>query len=105
MLAQLGITEEDWERTPPSARAALAQPVATAQQYVTGQSIHHGDETGWPEGERQKWFWVHATAEVTVTTLRQQGRNVLDYLTHLCSSAGPRGDGSICLLPEHFRPG
>jgi transposase len=34
-----------------------------------------------------------------VTTLRQQGRDVLDYLTAACASA--RGEsGSICLLPD-----
>ena len=23
------------------------------------------DETGWPEGEQQKWLWINATADVT----------------------------------------
>ncbi len=34
-----------------------------------------------------------------VTTLRQQGRNVLDYLTTACASADGKS-GSICLLPD-----
>jgi transposase len=50
--------------------AALAQPVATAQDFVVRESIHHVDETGWPEGKRQKWLWIHATPEVTIFTIR-----------------------------------
>ncbi len=34
-----------------------------------------------------------------VTTLRQQGRNVLEYLTAACSSVTHTND-SICLLPD-----
>jgi hypothetical protein len=45
---------------------ALEQPVKTAQQYVHQQPVNHVDETGWPEGERQKWLWINATPEVTV---------------------------------------
>jgi transposase len=52
---------------------ALAQPVATAQQFVERQATHYVDETGWPEGEQQKWLWVHATAEVTIFKV-QPGR-------------------------------
>jgi transposase len=34
-----------------------------------------------------------------VTSLRQQGRDVMEYLTAACTSA--RGEsGSICLLPD-----
>jgi len=50
--------------------AALAQPVATAQDFVVRESLHHVDETGWPEGERLKWLWIHATPEVPVFTIR-----------------------------------
>jgi len=45
---------------------ALEQPVKTAQQYVHQQPINHVDETGWPEGEKQKWLWINATPEVTI---------------------------------------
>ena len=38
----------------------------TAQQYVHQQPVNHVDETGWPEGEKQKWLWINATPEVTV---------------------------------------
>ncbi len=34
-----------------------------------------------------------------VTSLRQQGRNVLEYLTAACASVGHTGGGSVCLLP------
>lgn len=34
-----------------------------------------------------------------VTTLRQQGRDVLDYLTAVCRGVG-QNDSSLCLLPE-----
>ncbi|MDQ3754142.1 MAG: IS66 family transposase [Acidobacteriota bacterium] len=35
-----------------------------------------------------------------VTTLRQQGRNVLKYLTTVCATVGRSGYGSVCLLPH-----
>jgi transposase len=35
-----------------------------------------------------------------VSTLRQQGRNVLEYLARVCAAAGPSGDGSMSLLPQ-----
>jgi transposase len=50
--------------------AALAQPVATAQNFAGRESVHYVDETGWPEGEKLKWLWIHATPEVTVFTIR-----------------------------------
>jgi hypothetical protein len=34
-----------------------------------------------------------------VTTLRQQGRDVMEYLTAACASAESER-GSICLLPD-----
>jgi len=45
---------------------ALEQPVMTARQYVHQQPVNHVDETGWPEGDKQKWLWINATPEVTV---------------------------------------
>jgi transposase len=45
---------------------ALEQPVKTAQLYVHHQPVNHVDETGWPEGEKQKWLWINATPEVTI---------------------------------------
>jgi transposase len=45
---------------------ALEQPVKTARQYVHQQPVNHVDETGWPEGDKQKWLWINATPEVTV---------------------------------------
>ncbi|MBA3806738.1 MAG: IS66 family transposase, partial [Acidobacteria bacterium] len=35
-----------------------------------------------------------------VTTLRQQGRNVLEYLTAACASVGHTSGASVCLLPQ-----
>jgi transposase len=35
-----------------------------------------------------------------VTTLRQQGRDVLGYLTEVCASIGRSDGGSVCLLPQ-----
>lgn len=35
-----------------------------------------------------------------VTTLRQQGRDVLEFLAQVCASAGDAGGGSACLLPQ-----
>ncbi len=35
-----------------------------------------------------------------VSTLRQQGRNVLEYLARVCAAAGPSDDGSMSLLPQ-----
>lgn len=45
---------------------ALEQPVKTARQYVHQQPVNHVDETGWPEGDKQKWLWINATPMVTV---------------------------------------
>jgi transposase len=50
--------------------AALAQPVTTAQNFVMRESVHYVDETSWPESEKLKWLWIHATPEVTVFTIR-----------------------------------
>ena len=49
---------------------ALEQPVETAQKFAIQQSVHHVDETGWPEGEKNKWLWIHATPQVTVFKVR-----------------------------------
>ncbi len=35
-----------------------------------------------------------------VTSLRQQGRNVLEYLTGACASVGHTSGASVCLLPQ-----
>jgi transposase len=35
-------------------------------EYVHRQPVNHVDETGWPEGKRQKCLWINATPEVTV---------------------------------------
>jgi transposase len=48
---------------------ALDRPVKTARQYIHQQPVNHVDETGWPEGENQKWLWINAAAEVPVFTL------------------------------------
>jgi transposase len=45
---------------------ALEQPVRTARQYVHQQPVNQVDETGWPEGDKQKWMWIDATPQVTV---------------------------------------
>jgi len=45
---------------------ALEQPVKTARQYVHQQPVNHVDETGWPEGGKQKWLWINATPRATV---------------------------------------
>ncbi len=57
--------------------AALAEPVERARQFVQQQKAQHVDETGWCEGERQKWLWVNATHDVTVFHLRC-GRSAKD---------------------------
>lgn len=46
--------------------AALAGPVAAAQEYVQAQSRVNVDETSWSEGTAKAWLWVAATALVTV---------------------------------------
>jgi transposase len=35
-----------------------------------------------------------------VTSLRQQGRDVLDYLTAICGAVGQNSSSSLCLLPQ-----
>jgi len=45
---------------------ALEQPVKTARQYVHQQPVNQVDETGWPEGNKQKWMWIDVTPKVTV---------------------------------------
>ena len=56
---------------------ALAAPVAQAQQFVQQQKAQYVDETSWSEGERQKWLWINATADVTVFNLLD-GRSTKD---------------------------
>ena len=46
--------------------AALAETVEQARHFVQQQKAQYVDETGWCEGERQKWLWVNATKDVTV---------------------------------------
>jgi transposase len=41
----------------------------------------------------------------TVTTLRQQGRDVLDHLNHFCASSKQNDVSLGCLLPDLLRPG
>ena len=54
---------------------ALEQPVKTAQQYVHQQPVNQVDETGWPEGDKQKWMWIDVTPKVTVfQILRGRGQ-------------------------------
>ena len=45
---------------------SLAAPVEQAQEFVRRQKVQYVDETGWREGEQQKWLWVNATTDVTV---------------------------------------
>src|SRR5262249_44309140 len=45
---------------------ALEHPVKTARQYVHQQPVNQVDETGWPEGDKQKWMWIDVTPKVTV---------------------------------------
>ena len=52
---------------------ALDQPVETARKYVHQQPVNHLDETGWPEGDIDKWMWIGVTPEVTVFRI-QTGR-------------------------------
>lgn len=49
-----------------AASAALAGPVAEAQEYVQQAPVVHADETGWREGRQRAWLWVGVTALVTV---------------------------------------
>ena len=54
---------------------ALEQPVKTARQYVYQQPVNQVDETGWPEGDKQKWMWIDVTPKVTVfQILRGRGQ-------------------------------
>ena len=79
---------------------ALAVPVDEARHFVQQQKSQYVDETSWRERGRMKWLWVNATSDVTafsllgsrfverllsvVTTLRQQSRGVLEYLSEVC---------------------
>ena len=49
--------------------AALAEPVAAAQDYVQQQSSANVDETGWREGTQRTWLWLAATPLVTIFLL------------------------------------
>jgi transposase len=62
--------------------AALAEPVERARQFVQQQKAQYVDETGWYEGEQQKWLWINQTKDVTVFHLlsgrsRQDAREVI----------------------------
>ena len=49
--------------------AAVAEPVAEAQDYVQRQPAVNADETGWREGTRRMWLWTAVTPLVTVFAL------------------------------------
>jgi transposase len=52
---------------------ALEGPVETACKFVQRQPSHYVDETGWPQGRKMDWLWIHATSEVTFFKI-QPGR-------------------------------
>lgn len=45
---------------------ALVEPVEQARHFVQQQKAQYVDETGWYEGEQQKWLWINATRDVSV---------------------------------------
>jgi hypothetical protein len=49
--------------------AALAVPVAEAEQYVQRQPVRNADETSWREKTRRMWLWISVTPLVTIFRL------------------------------------
>jgi transposase len=49
--------------------AALAAPVAEAQQYVQRQPVRNADETSWREKTQRRWLWISVTPLVTIFRL------------------------------------
>ena len=49
--------------------AAVASPVAEAQDYVQTQPVNNVDETSWPERSQRGWLWITTTPLVTVFLL------------------------------------
>jgi len=49
--------------------AAVASPVAEAQDYVQTQPVNNVDETSWPERAQRGWLWITTTPLVTVFLL------------------------------------
>lgn len=61
--------------------AALAEPVAEAEEYVREQPVANVDETPWREQKRGLWAWAAVTALVTVfRILAGRGRDELQAL-------------------------
>jgi transposase len=50
--------------------AAVAAPVAEAQNSVHQQAVAHLDETSWRQGDKRAWLWVAVTRWVTVFVVR-----------------------------------
>ena len=51
--------------------AALAAPVAEAEQYVQRQPVRNADETSWREKSQRRWLWISVTPLVTIFRLLQ----------------------------------
>ena len=49
--------------------AALAAPVAEAEQYVQRQPVRNADETSWREKTKLRWLWISVTSVVTLFRL------------------------------------
>lgn len=61
--------------------AALAEPVAEAEEYVREQPVANVDETPWVEQKRGLWAWAAVTTLVTVfRILAGRGRTQLQQL-------------------------
>jgi transposase len=50
--------------------AAVAEPVAEAQQQLAHAAVVNADETSWPEQPRKSWLWVGVTAFLAVFLVR-----------------------------------
>jgi len=105
MWRDLNITKQDWERTPAAVRTvllSLQQGVEPTNDNAEGP-LRRG--VIW----RRKSFGTQSESGsrfverilTVVTTLRQQGRDVLGYLTTVCTVASVSAS-SPCLLPDSF---
>lgn len=50
--------------------AAVAEPVAEAQQQLAQAAVVNADETSWPEQPKKSWLWVGVTAALAVFLVR-----------------------------------
>src|SRR5262245_19135958 len=97
MWRDLNITKQDWERAPAAVRTVLLSLQQQGRLLLIRCTAYEKEKSFGTQSESGSRF-VERILTV-VTTLRQQGRDVLGYLTTVGAVASVSAS-SPCLLPD-----